>query len=93
MIVTSYYTAFCLEKYCGRKSTVIHPVIINIPDEIQNSQRKEVDFDNQINYQRPIVLFSHGRLEPGKGFDTIVKIWKELQATENKEIKLIIAGE
>ena len=27
MVATSYYTAYCLEQYCGRKATVIHPVI------------------------------------------------------------------
>lgn len=27
LVATSYYTAFCLEKYCGRKAIVIHPVV------------------------------------------------------------------
>jgi glycosyltransferase involved in cell wall biosynthesis len=41
---------------------------------------------------RPITLFTHGRLEPGKGLDTLVKAWKELQVQQqNAGIKLIIA--
>lgn len=60
MIATSYYAAFCIEKYCGRKSTVIHPVIMN-NEEIQkasataDTKQEEgiISSDNQLNEQNP----------------------------------------
>jgi hypothetical protein len=39
-------------------------------------------------FTRPIALFSHGRLEPGKGFDTLVKVWKELQVIQKTKDKV-----
>ncbi len=87
MIVTSYYTAFCLEKYCGRKATVIHPVIIQNDEQAKTKAKEGVVGSDNSKPSSPVVLFSHGRLEPGKGFDTLVKIWKELNNKEKPEQK------
>ncbi|MEI6711177.1 MAG: glycosyltransferase [bacterium] len=38
----------------------------------------------------PVTLFTHGRLEPGKGLDKLVSAWKQLN---NTHIQLLIAGE
>lgn len=135
LVATSYYVAFCLEKYCWRKAIVIHPVITAIDqiqstkDKVQNKgtvpvipakdEAREVEsrwkqtissdtgMDSRVKPEddgkaRPVVLFTHGRLEPGKGLDTLVKVWKEVQAqqiqntkdkVQNGGIKLLIAWE
>jgi len=35
--------------------------------------------------RHPVTLFTHGRLEPGKGVDTLVKVWKELKQVKNDQ--------
>lgn len=52
---------------------MMHPVITHVSDGIQDAKDK---IHNEGN--RSITLFTHGRLEPGKGLDTLVKVWKEL---------------
>jgi|GEM_PF-5938286 len=81
-VATSEYTAVCILKYCGRKAVVIHPVV-----ELEQKPQPEkgmVGSESPRTHERPLVLFSHGRLEPGKGFDTLVKAWKELNELEQK---------
>lgn len=59
-----------------------------MPEIIQNTKDKIQSVG-----ARPVTLFTHGRLEPGKGLDTLIKAWKELKQMKNEGIKLVIAGD
>lgn len=41
LVATSQYTADCIEKYCGRKAVVVHPVIMMNEEAKAKEQAKE----------------------------------------------------
>lgn len=72
MIVTSHFVGEQLRTYSGRDSRVIHPVLEETPQQSNNNSISEKD--------SRVLLFTHGRLEPGKGIETIISVWKSLEA-------------
>lgn len=73
MIVTSHFVAEQLKIYSGRDATVIHPVLDKAPQ--QTSKSSISDNDNG-----RVLLFTHGRLEAGKGIETVISVWKALES-------------
>jgi len=74
MVSTSSYVADILKAYCGRKSRVIHPVLSDYPQQVSH--------EKPINDQ--VTIFTHGRLESGKGLDMLVRVFERMQSTEDK---------
>lgn len=58
---------------------MIHPVVDIAPVVSKNPQ------------SNIYTLFTHGRLEPGKGVDMLVRVWQELKKTRN-DVGLILFG-
>lgn len=81
MLATSYFLAEKIQLYCGRESTVIHPIIEEIQKE-GNGVLTQTQTDS-------LTLFTHGRLEPGKGIDMIIRVWERLKK-ENNSIHLMM---
>ncbi len=81
MIATSHFIAEKVQNYCGRTSKVIHP-IIEIPEY---APANNVDSED-------ITLFTHGRLEAGKGLDMILRVYERLQKDEiiHNTVNLIV---
>jgi glycosyltransferase involved in cell wall biosynthesis len=77
MIVTSHFVGEQLRIYSGRDSRVIHPVLDKIPQQSNKSIISEND--------SRVLLFTHGRLEPGKGIETVISVWKSLEADEETQ--------
>ncbi len=77
MIVTSHFVGDQLNTYSGRDATVIHPVLDKIPQQSNKSIISEND--------SRVLLFTHGRLEPGKGIETVISVWKSLEADEETQ--------
>lgn len=75
MIATSHFVAEKIQEYCKSGAVVIHPVV-ELPY-----------FESRKPLHEGVTLFTHGRLEPGKGLDMIVNVWKKLK-TEGKNINL-----
>lgn len=86
MIATSYYIAEKMQQYCGREATVIHPVLAS--DMLGTLPNTAFTHDADT-----VTLFTHGRLEPGKGLDALVRVWKRLQkdASGIKNADLIVS--
>ncbi len=72
MIATSHFVGEQLKSYSGRDATVIHPVLDKAPQQINKS--------NSDNDSNRVLLFTHGRLEAGKGIETVISVWKSLEA-------------
>ncbi len=72
MIATSHFVGERLKSYSGRDATVIHPVLDKAPQQTNKSNISDNDNNR-------VLLFTHGRLEPGKGIDTIVRVWEEMK--------------
>lgn len=72
MIATSHFVSEQLKSYSGRDATVIHPVLDKAP---QQTNKSNSDNDNN-----RVLLFTHGRLEAGKGIETVISVWKSLEA-------------
>lgn len=81
MIATSHFIAEKVQNYCGRTSKVIHP-IIEMPEY---APANNVDSED-------ITLFTHGRLEAGKGLDMILRVYERLQKDEiiHNTVNLIV---
>ncbi len=88
MIVTSHFVAEKLKSYSGRDATVIHPVLPVIPESFIPSSSKESNtgLDSRLRGNDgdrddgKVLLFTHGRLESGKGIETVISVWKSLEA-------------
>lgn len=83
MIATSYFVAEKIQMYCGREAMVIHPVIEEMQKEGSMVLTQIPD--------EPLTLFTHGRLEVGKGIDMIIRVWERLKK-ENNSTNLLIFG-
>jgi len=77
MLATSYFIAEKVQNYCGKESKVIHPII----------EMREYEASNTINSD-DITLFTHGRLEAGKGLDMILRVYERLQKDEKIDNKV-----
>ena len=64
MVATSQFVAEQILEYCGRTAMVIHPILDTIPQTIKTEKPTIPD--------KPTLLFTHGRLEPGKGIETVI---------------------
>ena len=73
MIVTSHFVGEELKTYSGRDATVIHPVLDKAPQQINKNNISDNDNNR-------VLLFTHGRLESGKGIETVISVWKSLEA-------------
>lgn len=71
MIATSHFIAEKVQNYCGRTSKVIHPII----------EMREYEASNKVNTE-DVTLFTHGRLEAGKGLDMIVRVYERIKREE-----------
>ena len=81
MIATSYFIAEKVQEYCGRESKVIHPII---EENYHHFSYTPSGIDQ-------ISLFTHGRLEAGKGLDMIVRVLERIQSeTQYKNISLLV---
>ncbi len=88
MIVTSHFVGEQLKIYSGRGATVIHPVLPVIPESFVPSSSKESNtgLDSRLRGNdgdkddKKFLLFTHGRLEAGKGIETVISVWKSLEA-------------
>ncbi len=81
MLATSYCVAERVEEYCRIHATVIHPVV-SPPPELVFKKNDPL-----------LTLFTHGRLEPGKGVDMVMRIFYRLQKTfSHIPMKLVVAG-
>ncbi len=81
IIATSYFVGDKIQDYCHREAMVIHPVIEEMQKE-NNIVLSQAPDD-------PLTLFTHGRLEPGKGIDMIIRVWERLKK-ENNSIHLMM---
>jgi glycosyltransferase involved in cell wall biosynthesis len=77
MVATSHFVAEKLREYCGRDSVVIHPVI-QMKNEEWRMKNEQIDSDT-------VTLFTHGRLEAGKGLDMLTRVFDKIQSAEHKE--------
>jgi glycosyltransferase involved in cell wall biosynthesis len=78
MISTSHFIAEKVQNYCGRESKVIHPIIEMREYGVLHKQNSE-----------HITIFTHGRLEAGKGLDIIVRVFERMK-NSGRKINLII---
>jgi hypothetical protein len=77
MIATSHFIAEKVQNYCGRESKVIHPII----------EMCEYGASNKVN-SADVTLFTHGRLEAGKGLDMLLRVYARLQQDETIQNKV-----
>ena len=76
MIATSHFIAEKVQNYCWRESKVIHPIV-----EIKEYQQiHSIQNDT-------LTLFTHGRLEAGKGLDMIIRVFQRIKKEELKKKK------
>lgn len=73
MIVTSHFVGEQLKAYSGRDAVVIHPVLGKVPQQPNKNNISGGDNSR-------VLLFTHGRLEPGKGLETIISVWRTLES-------------
>jgi glycosyltransferase involved in cell wall biosynthesis len=81
MITTSHFVAGCLHEYCGREATVIHPILSTQYQVFSSRTDTNPDTQYLIPNTASITLFTHGRLEPGKGIDMLVGVYNKLKNT------------
>lgn len=86
MVATSHFVAEKVREYCGRESVVVHPVIQELQRtkyRVQNDGlligSNEWNKLNQLNASNNITLFTHGRLEAGKGLDMLTRVFDKLK--------------
>lgn len=84
MIATSHFVAEKIQEYCGRESVVVHPVIQmnNSPahrhtreDGYPGLDSRLSGSDETLGERNQITLFTHGRLEAGKGIDMVTRVY------------------
>lgn len=86
MTATSYFIAEKIDQYCEREATVIHPILSTEYQVL--SSKTDAETSHNLNTQYvipstvPITLFTHGRLEAGKGLDMIVRVFKRMNNEE-----------
>ena len=81
MIATSHFVAEKIREYCGREAIVVHPVI-HMKNEGRRMKVEKTD-------SATVTLFTHGRLEAGKGIDTLVRVFQALRHND-KNIQLML---
>lgn len=84
MVATSQFVAHQICEYCGRESIVIHPIYEKTENRGQKAERILFDYNSPI-------LFTHGRLEPGKGLETLLETWQKLRQ-DFPDLHLFVAG-
>ncbi len=70
MVATSYFVAEKIQAYCQREANVIHPILN------QNYIPLPAHSSGAAGETKNHILFTHGRLEPGKGIDMILRVWE-----------------
>jgi len=86
VIVISQEIGNSIEKKYGRKNYILIPN--GVPSAISN---KNTDFLQQLNIKSDKYIFTLGRFVPEKGFDYLIKAWK--QSAISDSYKLVIAGD
>lgn len=78
-VATSHFLAKKIYEYSGRTSTVIHPVVNSyyetLATMLEYAPSQQEKQTNDI-----LTLITHGRLEPEKWIDMIVRVWESLKS-------------
>jgi glycosyltransferase involved in cell wall biosynthesis len=87
-VATSYFVKKQISEYCGREATVIHPILDKNFSLLSSFQTK---FKEEQDSEKNFLLFTHGRLESGKGIETIISIFERIKK-DDKNIHLTLYG-
>ena len=82
MVATSHFVAQKVREYCGRDSVVIHPILSSkyhvLSSKTGTETAPHLNTEYLIPDTAPITLFTHGRLEAGKGLDMLTRVFDKL---------------
>ncbi len=82
MVATSHFVAEKVREYCGRESMVIHPILSSkyhvLSSKTGTETAPHLNTEYLIPDTAPITLFTHGRLEAGKGLDMLTRVFDKL---------------